>query len=92
MAKLLEMSENHGSFMFHCPGCEHAHIFDTVRKIYTNGVWTFNGDREKPTFRPSLLVTSPGFVCHSFVTDGQIQFLGDCTHHLAGVTVAMVEI
>jgi hypothetical protein len=26
-------------------------------------------------------------VCHSFVTDGRIQFLGDCTHQLAGQTV-----
>lgn len=26
-------------------------------------------------------------VCHSFVKDGQIQFLGDCTHSLAGQTV-----
>lgn len=26
-------------------------------------------------------------ICHSFVTDGQIQFLGDCTHSLAGQTV-----
>ncbi|MCZ7909404.1 DUF6527 family protein [Agrobacterium leguminum] len=26
-------------------------------------------------------------VCHSFVTDGQIHFLNDCTHSLAGRTV-----
>lgn len=26
-------------------------------------------------------------VCHSFVTDGKIQFLSDCTHSLAGQTV-----
>jgi len=26
-------------------------------------------------------------ICHSFVTDGRIQFLGDCTHALAGQTV-----
>lgn len=26
-------------------------------------------------------------ICHSFVTDGRIQFLGDCTHKLAGQTV-----
>lgn len=26
-------------------------------------------------------------VCHSFVTDGRIQFLNDCTHQLAGQTV-----
>lgn len=25
--------------------------------------------------------------CHSFITDGRIQFLGDCTHALAGQTV-----
>lgn len=29
-------------------------------------------------------------VCHSFVTDGQIQFLGDCTHGLAGQTVPLL--
>ena len=26
-------------------------------------------------------------ICHSFVTDGRIQFLNDCTHALAGQTV-----
>lgn len=30
-------------------------------------------------------------VCHSFVTDGKIQFLSDCTHALAGQTVEMLE-
>ena len=30
-------------------------------------------------------------VCHSFVTDGMIQFLGDCTHELAGQTVPIPE-
>lgn len=30
-------------------------------------------------------------VCHSFVTDGRIQFLGDCTHALAGQTVALPD-
>jgi Family of unknown function (DUF6527) len=25
--------------------------------------------------------------CHSFITDGRIQFLDDCTHALAGQTV-----
>lgn len=31
-------------------------------------------------------------VCHSFVTDGRIQFLGDCTHALAGQTVDLPEL
>lgn len=33
---------------------------------------------------------SPDFncaVCHSFVRDGKIEFLGDCTHKLAGQTI-----
>lgn len=31
-------------------------------------------------------------ICHSFVTDGRIQFLGDCTHELAGQTVDLPEV
>lgn len=27
--------------------------------------------------------------CHSFIRDGQIEFLSDCTHSLAGQTVAL---
>jgi hypothetical protein len=30
-------------------------------------------------------------VCHSFLTNGQIQFLGDCTHALAGQTVPLPD-
>ena len=30
-------------------------------------------------------------VCHSFVRDGQIQFLNDCTHALAGQTVQLPD-
>lgn len=29
--------------------------------------------------------------CHSFVTDGRIQFLSDCTHELAGQTVDLPD-
>ncbi len=29
--------------------------------------------------------------CHSFVADGRIQFLGDCTHDLAGQTVDLPD-
>jgi hypothetical protein len=30
-------------------------------------------------------------ICHSFVTDGRIQFLDDCTHALAGQTVDLPD-
>ena len=35
------------------------------------------------------LVEPRPLVCHSFVVDGQIQFLGDCTHAQAGQTVPL---
>jgi len=31
-------------------------------------------------------------ICHSFIRDGKIQFLGDCTHALAGQTVDLPEL
>lgn len=90
--------------IFRCPGCDDNHQISV-------GTWTFNGDLERPTFTPSVLVggvqwaPSMGFhkpnhvgiavgepiVCHSFVTDGRIEFLGDCTHALAAQTVDLPE-
>lgn len=32
------------------------------------------------------------YQCHSFVTDGKIQFLSDCSHALAGQTVELPDI
>lgn len=31
-------------------------------------------------------------LCHSYITDGKIQFLSDCTHELVGQTVELPEI
>lgn len=41
-----------------------------------------------PTNHPEPFEHEP-VVCHSFVADGLIQFLGDCTHALAGKTVSL---
>jgi len=72
-------------FYFHCPGCGHSHPFDQR--------WTWNGSMESPTFTPSLLVFKdfPELRCHSFVTDGKIQFLSDCHHSMAGQTVEIPD-
>lgn len=34
----------------------------------------------------------PCGICHSFVRNGRIEFLGDCTHALAGQTVDLPDI
>ncbi|PRY10275.1 hypothetical protein CLV24_1143 [Pontibacter ummariensis] len=74
--------------LFFCPGCNTAHGF-------SDKVHTYNGDGNKPTIRASLLIGSQGgakYLCHSFVRDGKIQFLSDCTHKLAGQTVELPEL
>lgn len=59
-----------------------------------HGLWTWNGDVERPTFRASLLVGPdvPHMRCHSFITDGSIAFCADCHHEMAGQTVELPEI
>ena len=86
-----------GGQIFYCPGCKSTH---SVNLTINGPRWDYNGNPESPTFSPSILVTcrwsqvEPEYkddVCHSFVRDGRIQFLGDCTHELAGQTVVIPE-
>lgn len=83
--------------MIFCPGCKCAHALSVNGVKNTRGAsWNFNGDMERPTFTPSLLQddTRPDgsrHVCHSFITDGRIQFLSDSTHELSGQTVELPE-
>lgn len=55
--------------------------------------WTWNGDLERPTLSPSILTRAPGVcdTCHCFVKDGQVEFLYDCTHPLAGQTLDLLD-
>lgn len=82
-----------GSFglWFDCPGCKLHHCITIGPGAGPR--WDWDGIFERPTFTPSVLVRynwgpeQKAVVCHSFITRGQIQFLGDCTHELAGQTV-----
>jgi hypothetical protein len=71
--------------VFYCPGCRGSHWLDDR--------WTWNGDMERPTFTPSLLVApdDSALRCHSFVTDGMIHYLEDSHHRLAGQTVPIPD-
>ncbi len=68
-----------------CPGCKQYHILDKR--------WVFNENLESPTFTPSLNCNRdyPEIRCHSFITDGKIQFLSDCFHSLVNQTVELPE-
>lgn len=80
-----------------CPGCDSLHCIPINPVKGDNGAgWDFTGTLENPTYSPSQLSTWNGgrlgkdkCVCHTFIRDGQIQFLNDSTHKLAGQTVPL---
>lgn len=78
---------------FVCPGCKFPHYLPVNGKKNSLGAgWNFNGDEYKPTLTPSIMSKGGFGVCHSYVTDGKIQFLSDSTHELSGKTVELPNI
>lgn len=73
-------------YLYKCPGCGYEHAFSPA-------VHKFNGDVDRPTITPSLLQSNPQNYhrCHSYITQGKIQFLPDCWHNLKGQTVDLID-
>lgn len=101
MASKIKRDTSNGAIMFNCPACNSTHCIN----FHPTRMWTVTGTDDKPTFYPSVSVTTgravdPTFIpqegdpperCHSYVTDGRIQFLDDCTHALKGQTVDLPD-
>jgi hypothetical protein len=60
--------------------------------VLVTGVQQLTEEEYAAYLRGEGLPAPRPFTCHSFVTDGRIQFLGDCTHALAGQTVDLPEV
>src|SRR4051812_42968220 len=84
-------SEDRSDWAAWCPACKQLHTWRTG--VWPAGVpkWTFNGNLESPSFSPSLRYLS-GTRCHLTLTDGIIEFHGDCPHAMAGQKVPIVDI
>ena len=92
--KIETVSNDPNLFVYHCPGGGYGHCIRTGPDVNgREGGWQFNMDFEKPTVTPSILVcgSMPERRCHSFITDGKIQFLDDCFHSLKGQTIDMID-
>lgn len=86
--------KDNGQLLFWCPACGSYHVVNVEGE--NRPMWKWNGDYDKPTFEPSVKVTmfrrdgkTVHSLCHSFVTDGQIRYLNDCTHKEAGKTIPL---
>jgi hypothetical protein len=112
-SKLRAGTGNHLTYW--CQGCKMAHSIH-----HGADGWSWNGNVDRPTFEPSVLVTgghyAAGFKqgdrcwctwnaehpndpssftcqrCHTFIRDGMVQFLGDCSHELAGQTLPLPDL
>lgn len=87
-----------------CPACREMHQYALDGPNSSGARWTWDGNVERPTFNPSMNIrTNPvgdphyqwqamSSTCHYFLHNGQIQYLSDCTHALAGRTIDMPEL
>lgn len=92
----------HYGVRFDCPGCKEPHVVPTAATHESGKAWGFNGDFERPTLTPSILVHPRGVFamgaivqtprCHSFVRDGRIEFCSDSEHALARQTVDLPDV
>lgn len=80
---------HHRQFLYWCEGCGYEHAFALRTEGGHHG---FNMDLDNPTVTPSLLENHEGRVCHSFINNGMIQYLGDCHHHLKGQTIELPDV
>lgn len=89
----IPISETRYQYHFICPGCNHEHAFNEK-------TWTWNRDYNKPTLWPSYLMygsrfdknkNSVPFVCHSYIKEGKIEYLDDCTHHLRNQIIELPD-
>lgn len=79
-----------GNLLYWCPGCQCPHGV-SVRPQHSWG-WEWNGDPINVEFSPSVLTHLGNDRCHCFVRGGQIIFLPDCWHSLAGQTVPLPDL
>lgn len=103
LGKFLRKSST--GYLHYCPACENVHQYRVGGDISPQ--WTFDGNVDKPTFSPSMLIfhtdryADGGIllnppqrrtICHYTMTAGMIYFHGDSPHKLSGQTVPLPEL
>lgn len=90
-----------GLRVFWCPGCNDRHVIDARWTVTeSNGVYTVSPSIVNTTGHystghiPECWCKMPGAPfqcvrCHVFIRNNTIEYLGDCSHAMAGKTVPM---
>lgn len=90
--------------IFWCPGCNSHHCVNNrwsfngdfnkptfAPSILARGVVPFTSDEYDRVLNGEVIEPIP-LICHSFVREGKIEYLSDCTHSLAGQTVELEDL
>jgi hypothetical protein len=102
----VKFKQAHNAVHFKCPGCGDHHTINTDRWQWNGSLdkptiqpsLLVRSGHYAPSWKQGDACwcgKDYGFscyLCHSFIKDGRIQFLGDCTHPLAGQTVDLPDI
>lgn len=99
---LLSRVRDSSTLLFWCLGCKEVHQIDTDRWEFDGNfesptfspsykTWRDPNPKADPAHDPDRKYRD-GFLCHSFIKAGMIEYLSDCTHALAGQTVAMLSV
>lgn len=102
MKSMTRLVNNHGilyeCLAFVCPGCIDMYGGSGLHMLPVNTTmkspsWDWDGNLILPTLSPSIL-TGKGTpkICHSFLKEGEFQFLDDCTHSLVGKHIMMPDL
>ncbi len=99
--------EQGGGWLIFCPACKSRHAFDLKRWTFNGDPESptfepsFLIKGTEPLTQEQIddwqqkrkpLPTPKPRICHSFVRNGKIEFLGDCTHEFAGQTIELEDI
>ena len=105
MAKVLKGTHTNGEdyYLIECIGCGHGHVYDS-RWTFNGDLDkpTFSpsylSKHKHPKGYSNENPAPKGWageyvqeVCHSFLTDGKIQYLSDCTHEYVGQTLDLPD-
>jgi predicted Fe-S protein YdhL (DUF1289 family) len=98
--KIHEYSNNLGFF---CPGCKRVHQFNRTWQFNENyekptvspsllvrGTIPITEEQAARIVAGEKIEPVP-YICHSFITDGKIQFLSDSTHDKAGQALELED-
>jgi hypothetical protein len=102
----LKLIRTESGYKHWCPGCNNFHEFFVDKPAPSGASWNFNGNVHMPSFGPSMHITYGPWTddedpsihipkttqCHYILTDGVIQFCGDCEHVMSGMRVALPDL